>query len=144
MVINPLVLFVVWCFTQLDVTTLQLQEEFGSRVFFPDAANSHFMLPDDFTRLVVEGSPQAQGLLLRHCNSSYPYRPFFQCKAQTVNVKVICASMKQGTLQVESESSRTMTRHLMMSPSQLPMSTTYAILCRRGWEKSIVHQLLQC
>ena len=90
----------------MDETTLWLREEFGNRAFFPDATNSYFTLPNDVIRLVVEGSPQAArpaqvatpmpGPSVTGTTSPYPYRPFFhRSKSQTVNVKVVRASMKR-------------------------------------------------
>ena len=67
--------------------------------YFPDATNSYFTLPNDISRLVVEGSPQTArpaqvatpmpGPSVTGTTSPYPYRPFFHhSKSQTVNVKV--------------------------------------------------------
>ena len=92
---------------QLDATSLWLREEFGNRAFFPDSTNSYSTLPSDVNRLVVEGSPQAArpaatqvatpmpGPSGTGTASPYPYRPFFHRKSQTINVKVVRASMKR-------------------------------------------------
>ena len=92
----------------MDETTVWLREEFGNRAFFLDQTNSHFTLPNDASRLVVEGLPQAArpaaaqvatpmpGPSGSGTTSPYPYRPFFhRSKSQTVNVKVVRASMKR-------------------------------------------------
>ena len=51
--------------------------------YFPDATNSYFTLPNDISRLVVEGSTQTAR------PAQVATRPFFHhSKSQTVNVKV--------------------------------------------------------
>ena len=97
---------------QLDPSTVGLREESGSRTFFPDAQNSHFVLSDDvgilITELVAMGSPAVgtmsfgQSAVRVPSISSLPNEPSTSGlqmqslrKNQTSSVKIIQASMKR-------------------------------------------------
>ena len=84
-----------------------IREEFGSRVFFPDATNTHFDLPVSADRLIVEGTATVQGPssasgnvhVVTPVTTGYTSgnRPFFssnQKKSQSFNFKVVQASLK--------------------------------------------------
>ena len=92
---------------QLDPLTVWLREEFGNRAFFPDAANSKFDLPSDVVRLsvslIVEGAdPAVPGTSSASSvpvttTPIAPRQSFISAgskKLQTVNVKVVQASLK--------------------------------------------------
>ena len=92
---------------QLDPLTVWLREEFGNRAFFPDSSNVKFDLPNDIVRLsislVVEGAdpavPGTSSSAVPVATPSVSARPsFFSTggKRQTLNVKIIQASMKRN------------------------------------------------
>ena len=107
----PLVINYYPSLLQLNPLTVWLQEEFGNRAFFPDASNTKFDLPSDVVclsiSLVVEGSdPPVPGSSSSFGSSvpvatpSVSMRPNFVSvtgskKLQTLNVKVVQASMKR-------------------------------------------------
>ena len=96
------------CFMiQLDPATVWMREEYGSRIFFPDATNTHFELPVNAECLIVEGAATVQGpssassgvQVVTPVTTGYTSgnRPIFssnQKKSQTFNVKVVQASLK--------------------------------------------------
>lgn len=102
-------------FVQLDPSTVWLREEGGSRAFFPDLQNAHFVLSADvgvlITDLVAMGSP-AQGQpsfascpsagrvatissLANEPSTSGTQSVPAMRKTQSINVKIIQASVKR-------------------------------------------------
>ena len=83
-----------------------IREEYGSRIFFPDATNTHFELPVSADYLIVEGTTTVPGpssasngvQALTPVTTGYTSnnRPFSsnQKKSQTFNVKVVQANLK--------------------------------------------------
>ena len=99
---------------QLDPSTVWLREEGGSRAFFPDLQNAHFVLSADvgvlITDLVAMGSPmQGQSFasapsagrvaaissLANEPSTSGTQSVPTMRKTQSINVKVIQASVKR-------------------------------------------------
>ena len=91
----------------MDVSTIWLREECGSRAYLPDATNTRFDFPTDVSRLpfglIVEGS-ELQGQQPSTSGSTYVAtpvapRPLFtsgkKSHVPTVNVKVVQASMER-------------------------------------------------
>ena len=91
---------------QLDSATVWMRE-FGTRIFFPDAANTRFDLPVNVECLIVEGTTTVQGpssassgvQVVTPAATVYTSgnRPLFssnQKKSQTFNIKVVQARLK--------------------------------------------------
>ena len=99
---------------QLDPSTVWLREEGGSRAFFPDLQNSHFVLSDDVGHLIKDlvamGSPMqgqpsfapsagrvasTSSSLANETSTSGTQPVQAMRKTQSINVKIIQASVKR-------------------------------------------------
>ena len=98
-------------YTQLDPTTVWLQEESGNRAFFPNSENTQFVFNDEvgvlITRLVAMGStlpapgstlparPQATAFSEASTSATTSGQVHFTRKSPSANVKIVQATMKR-------------------------------------------------